>query len=514
MFRPIRLGVMAGLSVLAWAVPGYCDFVSLNVTDLKSPATFYTGKFINVGELEYRIVSTSAGDGLGMEPGWIQSVNLVSASGVCDSATLVTNDLSTSTLSEPSGRQDYTPQFYILRPFTGQSVRFQVTVTSGTVVSPGSGSVLGRACSADIDVFDYELSSLQILQTPPIFVVNSTVTVSSATGVKLFVVSTSAGSNFGLESWMRLSVDLMAGTTTISSGVSAFSPSLTPGATFYFPSFYPKYSSGGSLNLRYAVTVTSADASSTVLVPRLGVNPVISTIPVGVSPGDPSKLVLLPLEEKLVRPGTLGRAQTFDITNPKQWTPVSLGAPLPVQVVLTDSWSNPVDVVFNTNFITFDPAEFLELPVENNTGGLTDWLLSPGYFGTGFEFNMVPWEIPVPITVTSPDGFASDTIYISKSGLPGETIFAGPSPFNPKIGETIRFGFRVAQDQSVKIRVLDLFGRQLWETSVQATAGFLNTSAIWNGRNGNGELVGAGVYWVVLEVDGEWKSKKKFGVIK
>ncbi len=883
--------------LLGWAVPGHCNFTSVTVTDLKSPATFYTGKYINAGDLEYTIVSTSTADGLGMEPGWTQTVNLVSASGVCNSATPLTNDLSTSTLSEPSGRQVYVPQFYILRTFTGQSVRFQITVTSGTVGSPGSGSVLGRDCSAAIDVFDYEsssvtitqnqfftgrnanaansvnlqvissaaassfglepwmavhvavvsasgsgansaevlpttinmataaqnanpiirpqaphigssvrfqltitsassatplvprtginpsfsapiniydydfsgmevlktpatfytgknvnvsvsthnvrvivrstesfynfgledwmrvqvdlvtspsgtaplsndlnpsgtltltagattyypdirperpftsssvrfqmtvsssngtvlvprsgtnpvyssalsifdyegssvtllrspadfftgknanfntgtnftvistdtalgfgleawmrvhvavapigsaasasnevvptnltfptgaqndatvfrpqaphtgnsvrfqltissansttaltprygsnpsytsavniydfhFSSLQIVQSPPVFVVNSTVTISSGTGVKLFVVSTEPAYGLGLEDYMRVAIDLLDGNDDlIAEGVSAINPAvhLSPGATFYFPTYYPKFSSNGSQTLKFRVTITSSTGLE--LTERSGTNPMISTTSVGVSPGDPSRLVLLPEGHSLVRPSDIGRIEQYPEDAPFQWQPSLSGESLPIRVALTDSWSNMVDIFPDTHYLTFDPVQYLVLPTPNS-GGATSWVLEPNPAGTEFEFNFQPWEVTIPITVTSVDGYTSDTIYVVKYGLPRDTIFAGPSPFNPKNGETIRFGFRVAETMGVKIRVLDIFSRQVWETSVQATADEMNTATRWNGRNGNGELVGAGVYWAVLEINGEWKSKKKFGVVK
>ncbi len=494
---------MAGFAVLAWTSSGYCGLQSVQIQVLKSPATFYTGRNVGPGDIRITIDTTAPGDGL--ETGTAVQLDLVPTGGDCASATALTNDLSTSTLEFPVGDTDYFPIFHPLRPFTGGAVRFKVTVSS-----TANDQVIGTACSSEIDIFDYERSSIEILQNPPIFVVNSTTTVMNPTGLKLFVVSTNSSNNFGLEDWMRVSFSLVAGTTTIADSASSISPSLTIGSTFYFPAFYPKYSSGGSQNLRFQVTITSADA--TILIPRLGENPSVSTL-VGVSPGEPSRLVLLPQGDRLVRPSTLGRAHTYDIDNPKAWTPVALGAPLPIQVILTDSWSNPVDVVPDTNFVVFESATFLEVHEANNSGGLTDWLLDSGYNGTRFEVNMVPWEIPVPVTVTSSDGYTSDTIYVSKAGLPRDTIFAGPSPFNP-MNQPIRFGFRVSEDKTVKILVLDIFGRKVWDTSIQATAGFLNTAALWDGRNGNGDIVAAGVYWVVLEVDGDWKSKKKFGVIK
>ena len=37
---------------------------------------------------------------------------------------------------------------------------------------------------------------------------------------------------------------------------------------------------------------------------------------------------------------------------------------------------------------------------------------------------------------------------------------------------------------------------------------------VWNGRNDKGNIVAAGVYYILLEKDGSIESKKRFGVVK
>lgn len=95
---------------------------------------------------------------------------------------------------------------------------------------------------------------------------------------------------------------------------------------------------------------------------------------------------------------------------------------------------------------------------------------------------------------------------------PSDQIIPFPSPFNPARGESITFRFYWNKSSNVTLKVWDRFGALVWETSMSIAAGFNNV--IWNGRNGNGTIVAAGIYYVGMEVDGNIESKQRFGVVK
>lgn len=76
----------------------------------------------------------------------------------------------------------------------------------------------------------------------------------------------------------------------------------------------------------------------------------------------------------------------------------------------------------------------------------------------------------------------------------------------------MRFRFRLNQPGGVAVIVKDRFGQDVWRTEFSGGEG--QNEASWDGRNQNGHIVAAGVYYGLLEVGGEIKSKKQFGVVK
>jgi len=81
-----------------------------------------------------------------------------------------------------------------------------------------------------------------------------------------------------------------------------------------------------------------------------------------------------------------------------------------------------------------------------------------------------------------------------------------PNPFNPQT--TIRYDLP-AGGAPVRVRlwVLDLAGRVV-RTLVDETQGGGARSVIWEGRDDRGEAVSSGVYFYVLDVDGERLTRK------
>ena len=103
------------------------------------------------------------------------------------------------------------------------------------------------------------------------------------------------------------------------------------------------------------------------------------------------------------------------------------------------------------------------------------------------------------------------TLDVTTAGPPAKEVFPFPSPFNPT-QRNITFRFRLSDPKSAEVIVLNLFGETVWSREVSAGIGF--TDVTWNGRNDRGAVVAAGVYYVLLKVDGSLESKKRFGVIK
>jgi hypothetical protein len=74
---------------------------------------------------------------------------------------------------------------------------------------------------------------------------------------------------------------------------------------------------------------------------------------------------------------------------------------------------------------------------------------------------------------------------------------ARPNPFNPRT----EMRYRIATAGHVRLGVYDVGGR-LITTLVDAARANGEYAVSWNGRNGAGERVGSGVYFVRLEAPG------------
>lgn len=172
----------------------------------------------------------------------------------------------------------------------------------------------------------------------------------------------------------------------------------------------------------------------------------------------------------------------------------------PITVVLTDAQFNRVA---GNDTVSFTSGDLVTPP-------------APGPLSSGIgEFTMTITGARVTRTVTATDdtnpGIAAGTLDVDTAGPPAKEVFPFPSPFNP-MQRDITFRFRLSEPKSVRVIVKNLFGEDVWEREVSAPAGF--TDLAWNGRNDKGAVVAAGVYYVLLEVDGSIESKKRFGVVK
>ena len=194
-------------------------------------------------------------------------------------------------------------------------------------------------------------------------------------------------------------------------------------------------------------------------------------------------------------------------TNPaltKGWTgtftPQEPNQAFPITVILTD---NQFNQVAGNHAITFTSGDLVTPP---SSGALSG--------GTG-DFSMTVIGAQTTRDVVANDStdptVQPGTLSVTTAGPPAKEVFPFPSPFNPK-RQDITFRFRLSDPKTVDLIVLTLQGEQVWQQEVSAGSGF--TDVKWNGRNDEGAVVAAGVYYVLLKVDGSLESKKRFGVIK
>jgi len=214
-----------------------------------------------------------------------------------------------------------------------------------------------------------------------------------------------------------------------------------------------------------------------------------------VNPGPPARLVIVaPGMTYAPGPGTsTGRTGTATSHEPFE--------AFSVTVHLTDNWFNQLT---DNHTVSFTSGNLIQLP---SPGALTSGVGNFTVVVTGAKTTRT-------ITVTDDDDATviTGTVDVTTSGPAAEEVFPFPSPFNPKIGQSMTFRFRLTSASNVKLKVFNLFGQGVWERSVAAGAG--TTDIGWDGKNEKGITVASGVYYIMLEIDGSIKSKKRFGIIK
>jgi hypothetical protein len=201
-------------------------------------------------------------------------------------------------------------------------------------------------------------------------------------------------------------------------------------------------------------------------------------------------LVFVPTEMSFAQStGTIGTAAA---QQPRQ--------PFTVTVVQTDAFNNRVEG-FNPT-VNLASGDLVTIPTPN-------LLLAAGQ--RNFDNITINAAKTTRTFTATGGGLTPGTVNVVTEGPNPEEVFPFPSPFNPREG-AITFRFQLNEAKSVRLIVKDRFGQDVWRNDVTGAKGM--TDIPWDGRNENGHIVAAGIYIVVLEVDGSIKSKKKFGVSK
>jgi len=148
------------------------------------------------------------------------------------------------------------------------------------------------------------------------------------------------------------------------------------------------------------------------------------------------------------------------------------------------------DSTWNNNSITLYPDGDLtedDPYVQHKTVALNDSCFSPGQ------------------TVDFQNSIVVNAIDDSESGLPKSFALHSnfPNPFNPET--TIRFD--VPSQSKVSLIVYDILGKKVAElTDNEFNAGYYQLR--WNGRNSNGQIVPAGVYFYRIQTDNFTQTNK------
>ncbi len=285
-----------------------------------------------------------------------------------------------------------------------------------------------------------------------------------------------------------INIELLDNGVVVPNGVSPASLTTQAGVVTYgFPNTTPVpfvfFRAGTGLTLRATVsgsTVTRESATFTV------------------QTASATKLIVLAPGETHAA-GTNPSLTTGKTGSPTTQTP---NQPFALTAILTDNSFNKV--LSSTHVVSFTSGDLTTLPAG---GALIQ--------GTG-DFNATITGARTARTFTVTDAsdasVLSGSVLVQTSGPPEQEVFPFPSPFNPNQGQSMKFRFHRNDSGNATVKVKDQFGQSIWERSVGSSGGFTDVS--WDGRNEEGVTVAAGVYYVLLEIDGSVKSKKRFGVTK
>jgi hypothetical protein len=94
---------------------------------------------------------------------------------------------------------------------------------------------------------------------------------------------------------------------------------------------------------------------------------------------------------------------------------------------------------------------------------------------------------------------------------PVSELFLDKNHFNPT-RELLHIRLGVVETSDIKLEIFSLTGRRVWNASRTLQPGYLELE--WDGRNTSGETVGSGVYFVVLQGNGQKRFVRKVLVIK
>jgi len=93
------------------------------------------------------------------------------------------------------------------------------------------------------------------------------------------------------------------------------------------------------------------------------------------------------------------------------------------------------------------------------------------------------------------------------------TLYNYPNPFNPKTGGTTSIKLSIPNTaEDIKIKIYSLSGDLVSEDTYNNYTGGYSYTFVWDGKNQKGELCAPGVYFVVVDVDGE-KVRNKIVII-
>ena len=137
--------------------------------------------------------------------------------------------------------------------------------------------------------------------------------------------------------------------------------------------------------------------------------------------------------------------------------------------------------------------------------GIEKWIIR-----SGDELNIDPaveieW-ISLIISALGEDESDWDFTLRLEDGHSDDFTFYPPYP-NPSFGNEINFDLQVIQEQGIEIRIINMLGEEVWNSSLSFTEPEVVTIT-WNGKNIPGQHVANGIYLIVIEGENVRKVKK------
>ena len=156
-------------------------------------------------------------------------------------------------------------------------------------------------------------------------------------------------------------------------------------------------------------------------------------------------------------------------------------------------------------------------PASSIGGPATVWSIVPAP-PAGISFNIVNGEFSGTATsvslaqyymVIAAGPYGADTAYVNLAVV--SPVGIQPSAFTFKVsGDEKPYAFKlpagIEGTEQVTMRIVDMWGRTVWDKTVRPDATEAALEVTWNGRSSNGRLASAGIYVVRVTVLNEGKA--------
>ncbi len=180
-----------------------------------------------------------------------------------------------------------------------------------------------------------------------------------------------------------------------------------------------------------------------------------------------------------------------------------------------------IDATADGNALRFDLGESRGIPTSGTITvtlveqpAASDFVLYLDSLSFSASYETAVGARAVPIAASFAQRLVIEQMFTLVPSALTESFFSFPNPFSP-LHEQATIVYNLSTAKSAKLKIYTLAGEEVITKDIPAPASITEpVQVLWDGRNGNGQIVLNGVYIAVLAVDGEAEIRTKIAVVK